>query len=353
MGAARCGSPNLRNLHKGESMSEIDDMLGALQKSVLSILEAPEAERKDLLTKSVGQFNEAVTGFVGAVAEDAFQQGRVVDLLKFDGMGEGGVLAKGMDHVAGFALVMKQLEFFLESWAGEVEEESGEGAQAGGTAQEPPPGLVAAAQWYQMGQQVLKFLVGHATGDDSTEADAGTGAEPPKDPGTDKGQEPPPAPAASEQKQAEPPPPAADEKKDAGAAPAESGNQTDEDDEKKRAMSKADGTEGGDLLAKVEAMLNERLEKVAAEKDAELAKAAADNAKLLEEIEALKKSTPAPAKGAVMAVNKASDSNTLGKSDGEADLQAEAERLSKMDPEARALEMIKIAQRRPHPATLR
>ncbi|WP_372395291.1 hypothetical protein ABMY26_06700 (plasmid) [Azospirillum sp. HJ39] len=356
MGAARCGSPNLRNLHKGDSMSEFDVMLGMLKKSVLDIKSADRADTEALLAKSFDQFAEAANGFVGAVAEDAFQQGRVVDLLKFDGMGEGSVLAKGMDHVAGFALVMKQLEFFLESWAGEVEEESAEGAahaqqQAGGTSQEPPPGLVAAAQWYEMGQQVLKFLVAHATGDDSARGDAGGGAEAPTEPGADKGQEPPPA--ASEQKPAEPPPAADDEKKEAGAAPAESGNQTDEDDEKKRAMSKADATGGSDLLAKFEAMLNERLGKVSAEKDAALAKAADDNTKLLAEIEALKKSTPAPAKGAVMAVGKSADSNTLGKSDGEADLQAEAERLSKMDPEARALALMKIAQRHPQPATLR
>ena len=168
--------------------TEIDVMLGALGKSVMSILDvAPDANKGELLAKSFGQFAEATKGFVSTVAEKSFDAGLNADMAKMDA--DGG-LAKGMNHVAGFALLLRQLEYFLETWAGEVDEESAEGAdhaqeQAGGTTQQPPKGLMAAAQWYQLGQEVLKVLVQNATGDDSLDDGSGDTVQ---DDGSDQGQ---------------------------------------------------------------------------------------------------------------------------------------------------------------------
>lgn len=61
------------------------------------------------------------------------------------------------------------------------------------------------------------------------------------------------------------------------------------------------------------------------------------------------KNTPAPAKGVLRkVVSKTDDAADLAKSYG-IDLEAEAERLEKMDPESRAAELIKFAHRNPRP----
>lgn len=336
-GAARCGSPNLRNMHKGDSMSELDVVLGMLKQSVVSIKGANGADTEALLAKSFDQFAEATREIVGAAEANAFEQGRYADLLKHDGVGD--ALAKGMDHVAGFALVMKQLEFFLESWADEVEEEGAEG-QGG----EPPVGLQAAAQFYQIGQQVLKILVGHATGDEEGVGEQQPPAEGAAQPASGAPEPPPAEPSVGEKPPAEPKPPAAEEGNQSDDKPPPAAEEDDE--EKKKALGKADG---GDMLAKFDA-LERRMTKIATDGAEALAKAEADKAVLRAEIEALRKSTPAPARGAVMAVGKEAD-NALAKGDGP-DLQAEAERLNqlqKSDPAAYALALMKAAQRNPLP----
>ena len=77
-----------------------------------------------------------------------------------------------MNHVAGFALLLRQVEFFVETWACELEEDAGEGGEV-----QPPKPLVAAAQWYSMGQQILKAIVNDANGEGEVGGEEGAPAE--------------------------------------------------------------------------------------------------------------------------------------------------------------------------------
>jgi hypothetical protein len=336
-GAARCGSPNLRNLNKGDSMSELDVILGMLKQSVVSIKGANGADTEALLAKSFDQFAEATREIVGAAEANAFEQGRYADLLKFDGA-DGSILAKGgMDEVAGFALVMKQLEFYMDGIVTRLEDS--------GT-QEVPPWAEYLRKFYDAGLEIMQHIVHAATARGEPAEDEGAA------PSADAQELPPnqPPPPAEPPAGKKPPP-------DPKSTVAEEGNQSDQsgdksppaeddDEERKRALGKG---VGGDMLAKFDA-LEQRLNKISSEKDEALAKAEADKAILSAEIEALRKSTPAPAKGVLMAVGKEAD-NALAKGDG-ADLQAEAERLNqlqKSDPAAYALALMKVAQRNPLP----
>ena len=47
-----------------------------------------------------------------------------------------------------------------ETWASELQDDAGEGAEV-----QPPKPLIAAAQWYSMGQQILKAIVNDANGE--------------------------------------------------------------------------------------------------------------------------------------------------------------------------------------------
>jgi hypothetical protein len=85
--------------------------------------------------------------------------------------------------------------------------------------------------------------------------------------------------------------------------------------------------------------------KVLAETQKTLAKLAADNATLQKQVAGLSAQPQAP-KGVLKAVGKSEDGLAKG---AEMDLEVEAARLDKLSPEARATELIKIAQRNPRP----
>ena len=315
-----------------QAADEMDVMLGALGKSVLSILDvAPDADKGELLNKSFAQFADAAKGYVGAVAENSFDAGLNADMAKMDN--DNGGLAKGMNHVAGFALLLRQLEYFLETWANEVDEESAEGAdhaqqQAGGTNQQPPKGLVAAAQWYQLGQEVLKVLVHNATGDDSQGDDQG------QDQGDDQSQDDQSGAAEGEDGNQEaeppPPPPKAPPPPPHGQQPQQPPQQGQQPPQfQRRPFGKSDSADDlkkmDDILAKVDAV-------------------SAENAELKKQLDGLKK-LPAQAKGVTIGIPKHADTMLKGDA-SEADLLAKAEALSKMTPEDRALALIKMAPAR-------
>jgi phage FluMu protein gp41 len=64
------------------------------------------------LKVNVDQFGEAIAHEITVGAEMAFDAGLNADMLK---LAESGDLAKGMNHVAGFALLLRQVEFFVET----------------------------------------------------------------------------------------------------------------------------------------------------------------------------------------------------------------------------------------------
>ncbi len=274
-------------------MSKFDDLLDVFKRSILNIVGTKGADAEDLLDESFRQFGITARGLIEDAVTRACRQDQQADLLKrgdADKLPAGGK-AKGTDPVADFALLLKQTEAFLQSWARNLEDADGNAQDPDGEP-EPPPGLLAVARFYFFGRQVLNFLVAQASGkvsDAAGEAADGTA-----------GQET----AAS--------PPAA------GIAP------------------------DAPLLAKV-AAIESRLNRISAEKDAALAKADAANTALRAELDALRRSTPAPARGAVMAVGKAAD-GALHKGQSDADLRREAERLSALSDTDRALELIKVAQ---------
>lgn len=346
------GLPSTTSQQTEMSMdTTLDQMLDALRTSVVSILKVAPDEREGLLNKSLDQFGEAIAHEITVGAEMAFDAGLNADMLK---LAESGDLAKGMNHVAGFALLLRQVEFFVETWASELEDDAGQGDPAGqgapvgpggpmdqGGGVQPPKPLIAAAQWYSMGQQILKAIVNDANGEgDDEEAgapvegeEAGAEGVPPEEaPAEEAPAEKPAAPPA--EKPAAPPP------EKPAAPPAEKPNPF----EKKKEDEAAKAAPAGDLA---KSGVDAEVLKVLAETQKTLAKLAADNAVLQKQVSNLS-AQPQQSKGVLKVVGKNEDS--LAKDSG-MDLEAEATRLDKLTPENRAIELIKVAQRNPRPYT--
>lgn len=341
--------------------TDFTKMLDALKDSVSQIAAGPAEGRDALLAKSFGEFSDAWTAatqdVIAGTTEEAFQEG--LD-TSFDKLGKGeDPLYDGM---ARLGLVMRNAEATVEV-LGELLGKS--------------EGHDALTEWVKMGQSAAE-LYGHSIDKGLAKGEANADLEKAMETArTDLG-----ALQKSIQTRIEKLAKYAEEE---GAeddeiakveqiarlaagivaicddvlgggeeeAPADDNEGNFERSEKAGDLKKAEGAAAADAKpadakptedkpAEAELAKSEPDPK-AAEADA-LRKQVADKDK---EIEALKKAA-APAKGVLRAVDKGSDTiETLGKAAGINDLQAEAERLSKLTPEQRAAELIKISQRSP------
>lgn len=326
-----------------EADAQLGEMLDALGASVMSIMKAPPADRRQLLGQTLEQFAAALVQMVDGEVQKAFYAGAHAALNKsFDG---GQSLRKGMNHVGQIANILDQLEAFCSDF------------------QQVASDMAADAAWglLDMGSSVLQVVVADATGGLPAVApeaveEAPVEVEKSTKAGLKKGE------AEDKTKEAEGE--GADETvadKDEDETMEEPEAQIAEGDElgKEAPFVEGEGDmpapqpgdEGGPGPAGEDAAEGEQIEGKDIAKE-EFSKMAAWYAGQVEDVQAkltkleaenatLRKNTPAPAKGTLRAIDKAADA-TLVKG---FDFAAEAARLDKLTPELRAAELTKFAMR--------
>ena len=128
-------------------------MLGALEKSVVSILDAPVNNRQAFLKKTTGQFRKSFEASIGEELESAFQNGLTGNIRKFAGSGK---LGKNLGGVAEFATLLRAAENSAKAM--EVDRmDSNAGANSAA--------MQAIREWVMLGKKILSMLVGEANGD--------------------------------------------------------------------------------------------------------------------------------------------------------------------------------------------
>lgn len=408
--AARAADSSVRKAHTMTSdIITYDDALGALHKSIDSAFEAPEGERRDLIHANIDEFCAYTGELAKAAMSESFELGVVRDYATFSGFEGPEPLAKSLNDVSSMASLLQQAEWMEKRWLGKTD--GGPVAAGGwGEASPSEPLVKAYGDWILAGKTILRGIIDDcmpSADAEAADADLGKAADPEqlakaagalrdavmrltasgprrlaKAEGGEGGGGAPP----SEEEIAQMNPIEAVGRLAAGivmiadqmlgGAEGAEEEEPEEDPEGEDRMSEdgseAEGDGAAPPPAKGEGVTGERNTEEREEDGGERApppfRRREDEAekmdkgalsKVLKRIDALESENaslkknlsaisngPAPAKGRLRVVDKAKESS-LSKSDGDVDMTEVAERLEKMDPEARAAELIRIAHSRP------
>lgn len=401
--AANAADSSVRKAHIMTSdIITYDDALSALHKSIDSAFEAPEGDRLNLIHANIDEFCGYTQALTKAAMDESFELGVNRDYAAFGGFDGPEPLAKSLNDVSALAGLLQQAEYMEKRWLGEAE-----GGPIGWGEKAPGEPLVKAyGDWLTAGKMLLRGIIddcmpsadqkaadedlgkvadpeqlakaadalrsaierlgaggrlAKAEGDPPAEGEEDVGEMNPIEAigrlaagivmiadkmlggGEEEGEE---GEEGGEGRMSEEgreaegdgaaPPPArgegvtgernAEERREDRAPPPAAERAPPREEREPPRRYEDDRFRKGDL-AKVESRLNS-LEAENRNLKAQLAKVG---------------SGPAPAKGSLRVVEKAGD-GTLGKG---VDIQAEAERLEKMSPEDRALELTRISHRNP------
>lgn len=359
------GNPHMRKATEMQTETNpFELMMDTLRSSVIQISKTDEDKRDELLGKSLGEFAEAwgaaTDGVISQVAEDAFSDGAQTGL---------GALVKGEDAVEDSMTILGAVIAQAEDAVVEIGEALGKSEA-----------FSALAQWVEAGK-VIANAYGRsldaqlAKGEVSDEEIASAEAEIKhelmkaeaalvervnalaKEEGVDMDDEEEVGPIETigrlaaailvqiDQMQGGD---EGDEGEEDDAAPRE--DEEEDEDNYGKSEKAAELSKSGAEAASAEAASAEAASKDTSE-SAALAKAMEKIAELEKSQNNLRKelkkaSVPQP-KGSLRAVDKTDDGSLVKFGDREIDVKAEAERLDKMSPDARALELIKMSQKIP------